>query len=347
MVRQMKKNEMLKKIISLTCILTLLMSIPTSAFASESNYGDVQLLVSQGYTVETASALSAEDRLEIAQMIRTNPSKIDINTLSLEVDNLMEIEALFSYSDAELNSMGADLSKVNKTKNELLTLCENKSVMARSLNANDVQVDMIRRAVEKGLENKRSGKGYDKKTGVNASGSITTSEMTYTQSVSDYSTSSKPEYKVNISYTWKEVYALAVFDDVIVAAWGGGFNTKSISSRARYYRWASVGGDYGSYHTYKTMDKTETAQAGIEFEFPQSVSNGWNEAAKTKSGYAKFTLYQNQYQGYDTKVLSHYCHQVISLGGASIGISASGPSVGITIGKGYDTTAQKATTLTY
>lgn len=96
------------------------------------------------------------------------------------------------------------------------------------------------------------------------------------------------------------------------------------------------------------MTPTETAQAGIEFEFPQAVANlSSTVAPKTKSGYAKFTLYQTKFRGYDTKVLSNYCHKIIAIGGATISISASGPSVGISIGYAYDKTAQKASTIRY
>lgn len=345
----MKKNKLFKNITCLLCACLLLVSTYTSTSVSGNNYNDIQILVENGYTLETAEALAPEDLAEIAQTLYSNPSKVDINTLSMEVDNLAEIEALFSCSDDELMSMGADLIKVKENKNELLELCSSPSTMAQKMNVTNVQADMIRRAVEKGIENKKSGRGYKRRGEINASGSITTSEMMYTQLAVDYSTSDAPEYKVYLSYDWKEVYVLTIFNDVIAAAWGGGFNTKSISSLARYFEWNKVGGDYTYYDSSKTMTKKETAQAGIEFKFPQSVSssNGWNSYPKTKSGYANFTLYQNQYQNYDTKLLSNYCHQVIAFGGASISISASGPSVSLRIGTGYDTTSQKASTLTY
>ena len=97
------------------------------------------------------------------------------------------------------------------------------------------------------------------------------------------------------------------------------------------------------------MTSKETVQAGIEFIFPQSVTpkDTLDFDYKTRSGYAQFTLYQTKKQGYDTKVLSNYCHRVISVGSASIGFSVSGPSVGLSIGSAYDTTEQKKSSISY
>jgi len=340
----MKKNKIMKKTISLVLVLILILSISNMAYGSESNYNDIRILVNSGYTEGTAMALAPEERFKIAQNIVNDPSKVDIYTISMEIDNLAEIEALFSYSELELESMGADLNKVYKTKKELLKLCDNQSIMAQKINISDIQADMIRRAVEKGIENRESGKGYNKINDINASGSITTSEMSYTQVVDDQSTTQAPKYEVTIAYTWKEVYALAIFDDVIASAWGGGFNTKNINSNANYHDYTNIGDDFGSYYTCRDMTKTETPQTGIEFEFPQSVYRSGDIAPKTKNGYAQFTLYQNQFQNYDTKVVSAYGHQIISVG-VSVTISDSPVSVDFSIA--YDETDQKTTTLTY
>lgn len=48
--------------------------------------------------------------------------------------------------------------------------------------------------------------------------------MEYTQTVTNKSTKKKPKYDVVISYTWKSVYSLAIFDDEIVVGWGGRLN---------------------------------------------------------------------------------------------------------------------------
>ncbi len=335
------------KILSVILAVSTILSLGSvTAFAAETpDY--ISILVENGYTTETAEVLPVEDQKEIAEKLLTNPNAVDIATLSMEVDMLSEVEAFFEYSEEDLIAMGASEEKIAETKDELLYYYGlSDANLAKALNVNSIEASMFKKAIEAGMASDEDNKMNKK--GVSASGSITSSEMTYTQSKTDNSTSSAPSYAMKLSYTWKEVYALAVFDDKIVAAWGGGLNTKSISSSAKYYNWSSVGGSFGTHYKSKSMSKTETVQAGIEFEFPQSVYKDLvSNYPKTKTGYAKFTLYQTKFQGYDTKVLSNYCHKVISIGGGSIDISASGPSVGLSIGYGYDTTAQKATTIRY
>lgn len=137
------------------------------------------------------------------------------------------------------------------------------------------------------------------------------------------------------------MYNLALFEDKIAVAWGGGLNSKDYSSLIFYYDWAEVGGDFGDFYTRQSANKEETIQAGLELEFPQAVYKDLvSPMPKTKTGYIQFTLYQTQFQGYDTKVISRYCHKVISVGGGSIDISVTGASVSLDIGYGYDTTAQ-------
>lgn len=336
------------KILSVVLVITTTLLLGNvTAFAAESTEDYVSILVENGYTEETAEALPTEDQKEIAEKLLTNPDDVEIATLSMEVDMLAEVESFFKYSEDDLIAMGATKEKIAETKDELFYYYGlSDSNLAKELNVNTTEAAMFKKAIEAGMES--DGKAENNKNGVSASGSITSSEMTYTQSKTDNSTSSAPSYAMKLSYTWNEVYALAVLEDKIVAAWGGGLNTKNISSSVKYYNWSSFGGGFGTLYTSKSMSKTETVQAGIEFEFPQSVfKDVVSNYPKTKTGYAKFTLYQTKFQGYDTKVLSNYCHKVVSVGGGSIDISVSGPSVSLSIGYGYDKTAQKATTIRY
>lgn len=170
--------------------------------------------------------------------------------------------------------------------------------------------------------------------------------MEYTQDVFKQSTSSGPAYRVYLSYNWKNVYALALFDDKIAVAWGGGLNLKDYSSVILYYDWNEVGGNFGDFYTRIAATKEETIQAGVELEFPQALYIKLTTTRpKTKAGFIQFTLYQTQFQGYDTKVISRYCHKVISVGGSSIEISVAGPAVSMDIGYGYDKTAQAESTI--
>lgn len=337
----------IKKLLVVTTVIISLSCGSITALAKENAQDYVSILVENGYSTETAEALPTKEQIVIAEKLLEAPEDVDISTFSMEVDMLSEIESFFKYSEDELVAMGATKEKIADAKKELLHYYGlSDAELAQTLNIDATEAKMFKKAIEAGLE--FDSENVIRKAGVSASGSITSSEMTYTQTKTNNSTSSAPAYEIKLSYTWKEVYALAILDDKIVAAWGGGLNTKDISSSAKYYDYRAIGGSFGSYYKSKKMTKTETVQAGIEFEFPQSYANPTAQyAAKTKTGYAQFTLYQTQYQGYDTKVLSNYCHKVISIGGGSIDISASGPSVSLSIGYGYDTTTQKASTIAY
>lgn len=49
----------------------------------------------------------------------------------------------------------------------------------------------------------------------------------------------------------------------------------------------------------------------------------------------------------EAKIIVPYCHQILSLSGANITITANGPTVGISVGKGYDTSPQESETIVY
>ncbi len=310
----------------------------------------IDALVEEGYTEETAEALSEED-LEYVYSGIESGDLVDVYTCSMEVDNLAEIEAFYSYSEEELIAMGIDEEAIQETEEQLEEMYNmNNSQLEQEYGLDEVDAKLFRKAVENGKAANVEERSYGKEleNPVSASGSITSSEMSYTQSVTSNS-STLPNYTVKLSYTWKSVYALAVYNDKIVAAWGGNLNSKSYSTTAKYYNWSTVGGSFGSTKVKtKSMTVDVTPNAGVEFTFPQSYgtcSNG--NAAKTKTGSASFTLYQTKKQGYDTTLISNYCHRVISVKSASISISASGPSVSLSIGGAWDKTSQKKTTIAY
>lgn len=323
---------MKKKILSIFLALAIILSCGNfTVFASE---------VKNDCIGEEQTISLMENQKEEKEEQLEKSRKVIKTTLSMEIDMLAEIEAFLAYSEDELIAMGATKEKIDRNKEELLyyyTL--SVSNLAKKLKINEIEAEMFKRAIEAGLNSNSKIKKH--KNGVLASGSITASEMKYEQEVTDNSTSTNPSYDVKLSYEWKEVYALAILDDKIAVAWGGGLNTKNISSSAYYHNWENVGGSFGNYYTRRSMNEMETVQAGIEFEFPQAIyKDVFSYMPKTKDGFAKFTLYQTKYMGYDTKIISHYCHKVITFESASIEISASGAAVSLSIGPAYHTTAQ-------
>jgi len=90
------------------------------------------------------------------------------------------------------------------------------------------------------------------------------------------------------------------------------------------------------------MEIEVSPNKGIEFFFPQSKAD-----CKTKRGIAKFMLYQTKERGYDTQLVSQYCHRVFSIESADISISATdvGASIGITTA--WDVSPQKQKMIGY
>ncbi len=340
----------MKKILSFVMAITLLLSSANIVFAAERQEDLKKALFKKGYSLENIEVFPETEKKELASALNKDPNAVDIKTSVLETDNLAEIESFMSATDEELISMGANPSKIETTRRELEDLyTKNTEQLAKEKNISVTEAKFFKKAIEKGLNAKHQNKNRkDIKNPVTASGSISSSTLTYTQAVTNKSSTTKPEYSVSIQYVWKSVYALAVFNDKIVAAWGGGLNTKNISGRASYCDWGPING-WATFNKYQYMTKKETPQAGIEFTFPQSVypAAGKSNMSKTKAGYACFTLYQTKKQGYSSKIVSNYCHRVISVSSASIGINASGPSVSLSIGKAWDTSPQRASTIGY
>lgn len=205
------------------------------------------------------------------------------------------------------------------------------------------EAKLFRKAVDNGKNNRKSNQKYGKKLKnyVGASGSITSSEMKYTQTVVDFSVESTPQYLVLLSYEWSFPYLLGIFDDEIVAAWGGGLNTRSETGHAEYFCYSSYLW-HPSYLGDETMEIEVSPNQGIEFSFPQTSGEG-----KTKRGIASFTLYQTKERGFDTKLVSQYCHRVFSIQSADISITSTEVGASISITTAWDATAQKRATIGY
>lgn len=264
------------------------------------------------------------------------------------------MEELCSYTDEELVEQGADIAAIEDARAEVDAMYNmtNKE-LKKVYGMDEVESMLFKDAVESGKKILAGDKRVAQKNTeclVTASGSITSSEMEYTQTVTNKSTKKKPIYDVVISYTWKSVYSLAIFDDEIVVGWGGGLNLSNASGTAKYYEWKKCGEEFGSYYKKKNMSIEETIQAGVEFIFPQSISgkHWYSNLPKTKSGSCKFTISQTKKQGYESKIISRYCHRVIAIKGFGIGIDSSGvANVSLDIGSAWDKTSQKSSKINY
>ncbi|MDE5974755.1 MAG: hypothetical protein K2G73_08820 [Eubacterium sp.] len=329
------------------CALLIVISGNSFAFAADNIQltNDDMLLVNYGYPEESIDALSLEQRKELVKALNDNPDNVKIETSVLELDNLAEIESFMGTSDDVLVEMGADLSAIISNRYELNEISKQTDVeIAAERDISLTEAKYLKKSIEKGRSEDNSYDCKDKDNAITASGSISSSKLTYTQLYSNKSTSTAPSYNVTLTYNWISPYTLTIFTDEIVTAWGGNLNSSNISAKASYYY--DRGTKWDTYFKQNAMTINETVNKGIEFKFPQSIA-GLSTQVRTKTGSATFNIYQTKMQGYDTKILSQYCHRVLSVGSASIGISASGPSVGISVGGAWDTSPQRSTTIRY
>lgn len=341
----------MKKIITLLTTLIIFSTFTSNILASQTStkVNDEQILIQNGLAKENLEALTKEDKQQLIEILKEDKDKVQINSTVMEIDNLAEIEAFMNLSEEALIANGADSEKVKAARNELSEYFNmSDEELAKELDTSMIEARYIKKAIEK-ARNKIDGnqpKEIRDENLVNASGSISSTKLTYSQAVTNLSTSTRPIYKVNVAYTWKTVYALSIYSDTIAACWGGGLVTSNISSAAAYYD--ATSSSFSSYNKTISMTKEETIQAGIKFRFPQAVmpKNPAYPTSKTRNGSATFTIYQLQKQGYATQVASRYCHRSVRLESTSISFSTS-PTVSINVGGAWDTSAQSVSTISY
>lgn len=328
-----KKGENMKKIIvflMVTILITNLTSFDSNA-ALDSNADYVDILIEHGYTKETAEVLPVEAQKEIVTLLVNSPDKVNISVSTLEIDHLTEIETLFSLSQQDISDKNYDEMTVEKEKQKYIEYSQMSDFeLAECLEISEVEANLIKKAVNQGIQNSKNGISEDKKSGVYSSGYVSSSELYYVQTVTDISNTTLPSYNVTLSYSWTKVTTPTGYRDIIAAAWGGGLNSKNYDTTVRYHNWNTVGGSFGTLYTEQDMVVNPTPSVGVEFNFPQSYDA---TTAQNKTGYAKFNLYQTKSEGKETSLVSEYCYAYLGVG-RTVSISAL-PS--INVGQGFKT----------
>lgn len=310
----------------------------------------IETLVDNGYAQETAEALEESKLEEIYDSI-CDGSMLDISTCAMEVDTLSEIENYLSCTEEELLDCGLTEDEIDTYDQELSDLLYmSNQELKQNFSLSNTEVKVLRLAEENGIENRENGIDDEKKINneVCASGALTSSDIKYTQSVANQSTSKKPKYVVNLSYAWKYAYWYAALDDKIAVAWGGKLNSMSEVGTAYYndynpntYKWNEV-------ISNKRMGEEPKINKGYIFDFPQCYGKAKTRGVlggKSRTGFATCTLYNNRFQNLSTKITSNYCHEVIGWDHKiSIGVPAAGE---ISIGSDYEKTSTRQTNIRY
>lgn len=353
------KLEKARKIISMCVALILVSTTHSSLLARAQSNSDnkasrgkmIETLVDNGYAQETAEALD-ESKLEEIYGYIADGTMMDISTCSMEVDTLSEIENYLSCTEEELLDLGLTEDEIDGCDEQISDLLSmSNKELKQNFSLSNTEVKALRLAEENGIENRENHIVDNKKINneVCASGALTSSDIKYTQSVANQSTSKKPKYVVNLSYAWKYVYFYGCFDDKIAVAWGGKLNSMSEVGTAYYTEYDPNYMTWIDSIAKKRMEGEPKINKGYIFKFPQSYGQGNHSSVpgKTKTGFATCTLYNDRFRNLSTKILSQYCHAVIGWNHSiSIGAPLSG-EISITPSSDYEVTQKRQTNIRY
>ncbi len=334
----MKNLKYFKKSIMVIMILILTFSMTISIFASEEQNDIDKTLEAIGFPKDIINEqLSMSEKTEIYNDYISSPEASSISTTTYEVDTLYELDIFVNTSKEDLLSAGVTTEEIQQTEAEIAQLNDmSNDELMEEFDTDAATVKLIREALEPDKDFSIKPGDYE----VTASGSITSSEMSFTQYVTNYSTSSRAKYYVRTYFNWSSAYILGCFDDIVCTAWGGNLTHSSYSRVIAYY--ATNVSPWGPFVTNRTPSMTELVINGSkQYSFPQNYGAG-----KAKSGAIRYYLTQNSYSGLSTKVISQYGHKVFTFGGG-VSVSISGPSVSLSIGTKYDKSAQLQNVIYY
>ena len=326
------------KVLTLSLITILLLNSNSAVFAANGANNErksEKVLLDAGYPQATIDQLSEVDKQELYQVYLKYPDKTTFTSTVLEVDVLAEIDSYVNLTYDQKIKTGATDEKIKEADKEIESLREmsNEEIKNKFM-YDDVRVKLLREALEPDTDSK----ARDEVNDVNASGSITASEMTLTLTTTNYSTSTQTNYWNYISFSWSDWYFFGIFNDKIPIAWGGNLLFVPISNNINYYYQPQS--SWGGYSQSAQASYIETTiNAGGYYQFPQTISGD-------KAKFGSFTFYIKQNGRYNTlsKIITQFAHQILTIGSSDISVSGA-PT--ISIGAAYDTSAQLSNQITY
>lgn len=304
-----------------------------------------KLLVEHGYSKEMVENMDSSVKKIVGVALQDNPASVNSQRVCMQIDAFDEMEEILNIEEEDISEEDLDYYKEYVETIEELSQ-KSDTQLIKENNMSKAQTKIFREITEsnEAINNTpREEKKIEEE--VKASGSISSSKMELEQSVVNQSKNKKPKYTVCIVFNWKSPFEIGCYNDKVCCAWGGNLATGANVATAKYYAWGGIVFDryWGKYKRSKNLKFEETSiNKALVYSIPQSDNKG----GKAKTGAMIFYLYQNKKnKGRATKVISQYCHKVISLKSDSISVSKSG--VSFSIGGAYDKSAQMRSSITY
>lgn len=312
----------------------------------------VKNIKEQGYSEEMINDLNLDTILEIGKMLEQDSSSVSISKNICTFDEMKNIEVVVNLSENDLvEKCGMDRVEAKNIKRQINEISDmSDKELKKNYDMNHTDIVILKQVLQK-QKCYKPYKNIDEKDKVTLSSSISTSKLSFTQTVQNKSTykilngkrvrvSSK--YKVAETFNWKKCYYPWCYADTIAVAWSGGYVYSTNSKKISYY---NMNGIWPAFTWAKTKKGTKNASAsgtaskGCKYTFKQEYSTSLSNTAYAKSGMIELTLSQIGYKGKKAQVISKYCHKVLAVGSVSIGASPS-----ISTGVAYDVTDTDKTT---
>jgi hypothetical protein len=348
-------------------VVAVTLCLPLSVFANDSAETSKielteqeKLLLDAGFSESTLEALSDSDVSDIATAIAADPSKVDIQTVTQEFDQLAEIEAFVSCTDAELLATGANLENIKVARDQIETMYKkSNNELVAEYGISKIEAKLFDKAIEHGWASREENTIDTKESisDITTSGSIASSKFTLTQSIVSNSYP-VPDYTVTLSYSWKSPYGTTIYDDKLCATWTNGLLSKNISGTANYHQFTGSGADIASSGTWgsklnsKNLAYAKSSTYGfLTFNIPQSngnflIGNRLIGKGLTKTGSAKFTLYKTSKKEWGTGyVVSRYLHRTSRI--QSVQYSLAPGNIAVGVPSSYDYSSQPCSYFIY
>lgn len=320
-------------------ILLCALSAQAFAIAPQENLSesDRNTLREMGFTDGIIDVMPQSDIDSHLAAYRTDPSKISVQTTTLSVNPLEDLKAYLNMSYAEKAAAGMSLEDVERMDaaiSELRTMTNEELINQTGLPEDEVA---LYRSV---LDGNTNVVPYGE-------GDITPSELDFSLVVYDTSDAEGADYSIFIYWNWLNFYWTLSYDDKVGLAWGGNLTQTAVSEYVSYYSY-SGGAWTDLYETENHIAYNEVEINGSGYYyFPQAHENHEQNGNSAKSGRISCTLSQNGIQGYTTKVIAQYGHQINAIVGTGISIDVEGVSASLDFGIGYDTCEQQSEIITY
>ncbi len=326
----MRKNNLVKIIISATLTVAMSFSFLISSFAVSTDTDILteseETLISFGYPKDMLNLLSESEKNEMATEMNNKPDCVQIDVTTVHFDELYWVEFIANSSDEELLKNGLSFEEIEINRNNIHELRELSSDdLKRIYDRSDEEIKLLKIAATP-REDYQKSKEIDNKNKVTIS-QISTTTMSFVTTVSDNTSSTKKpvSYSVTITFKWKRHPAITFLKDRIAATWG--CNLNSMSERGAI----SFTGNGGS---TRSPEIEIEPNRGLVFSFWQRAVNGFGWDL-LESGTVKFTIFQTRKQNLSAAFVAQYGHEIVTISGGGVSFG----DAGIDFAKGIDTSS--------